>query len=197
MADGQDLQPIDNEDPEITPGYKAPAQKSLQEIQQQDQDDESLVRYKQTLLAGLQATGPADDPRKVIVQKMIFVSEGREDISFDLTGDLAALKKTTFVIKEGVEYRLKIIFKIQHEIVSGLLFHQVITKKGIRVAKQSNMVGSYGPKVESQEYTSPPEEAPKGLLARGHYQVKSKFMDDDKVVHLQWEWGFDIKKEWE
>ncbi len=55
MADGEDLTPIDNEEPEETPGYKAPAQKSIQEIQNQDQDDESLVKYKQALLAGVDA----------------------------------------------------------------------------------------------------------------------------------------------
>jgi len=44
--------PIDDEEPEGTPGYKAPAQKSLDEIQNLDAEDESLVRYKQTLLAG-------------------------------------------------------------------------------------------------------------------------------------------------
>ena len=34
------------------PQYKAPAKKSLQEIQQMDCGDESLAKYKQTLLAG-------------------------------------------------------------------------------------------------------------------------------------------------
>ena len=53
MAEGEDVIPVDNEDPEETPGYKAPAQKSLQQIQEQDQDDESLVKYKQALLAGV------------------------------------------------------------------------------------------------------------------------------------------------
>ena len=54
MADstGEDLTPIDNEEIEETPGYQPPAQKSLKEIQDQDQDDESLVKYKQQLLAG-------------------------------------------------------------------------------------------------------------------------------------------------
>jgi len=198
MADGQDLKPIDNEDPEETPGYKAPAQKSIQEIQNQDQDDESLVKYKQALLAGVDpAAAPKDDPRKVVVQKMIFLSEGREDISFDLTGDISELKKKTIVIKEGVEYKLKIVFKIQHEIVSGLKYHHVISRKGLKVDKQSYMVGSYGPKAESHSYITPADEAPKGMIARGSYKVKSKFLDDDKSAHLEWEWSFDIKKDWE
>lgn len=54
MAEGEEeIKEIENEEPEDTPGYKAPAQKSLKEIQEQDQDDESLVKYKQALLAGV------------------------------------------------------------------------------------------------------------------------------------------------
>ncbi|KAG0332702.1 hypothetical protein BG004_001132 [Podila humilis] len=40
------------------------------------------------------------------------------------------------------------------------------------------------------------EEAPSGMLARGHYEAKSKFVDDDGTVHKEWSWAFDIKKEW-
>ena len=42
-----------------------------------------------------------------------------------------------------------------------------------------------------------PEEAPSGMLARGTYHVKSKFVDDDQVTHLTWEWDMEIKKEWD
>ena len=34
------------------------------------------------------------------------------------------------------------------------------------------------------------------MLARGHYKVKSKFTDDDKEEHAQWEWNIDIAKSW-
>ena len=37
-------------DDEVTPGYKAPKKVDLQTIQQMDQDDEALVKYKQELL---------------------------------------------------------------------------------------------------------------------------------------------------
>lgn len=197
MAEEAEIQPIDNTEPEETPGYKPPAEKSLQEIQSLDQDDESLVRYKQALLAGVDsAASPKDDPRKVVVQKMIFVSEGRDDIVLDLSGDISMLKKQKITIKEGVEFRLKIIFKVQHEIISGLRYHHVISRKQINVDKQQYMVGSYGPKAEPQSYITPVDEAPKGMLARGDYKVKSKFLDDDKNIHLQWEWSFEIKKDW-
>ena len=58
------------------------------------------------------------------------------------------------------------------------------------------MVGSYGPKTEAHNYSTPVDQAPSGLMSRGHYVVKSKFLDDDKIVYLEWEWSFDIKKDW-
>lgn len=44
--------------------------------------------------------------------------------------------------------------------------------------------------------TVEPETAPSGFAARGHYKAVSKFVDDDDHVHLQFEWSFDIKKDW-
>lgn len=67
----------------------------------------------------------------------------------------------------------------------------------VLVDKSDLMVGSYGPKSEAHEYRTPAEEAPKGMIARGHYSAKSKFIDDDKNIHLAWEWAFDIKKDWD
>jgi len=162
-----------------------------------DADDESLVKYKQTLLAGVDpAAAPADDPRRVIVMSMSFTS-GDVKKTLDLTGDLTKLAEQNMVVKEGVEFKIEVIFKVQHEIISGLRYHHTVVRKGISVDKQSYMVGSYGPKVEPHQYTTPTDEAPKGMLARGKYKVKSKFIDDDKNVHLAWEWGMDIKKDWE
>ena len=65
------------------------------------------------------------------------------------------------------------------------------------VDKSNFMVGSYGPKTEPHVFTTPMEDAPSGMISRGHYTVKSKFTDDDKNIYLEWEWAFDIKKEWE
>ena len=61
MADtDEQVAPIEDEEPEETPGYKAPAQKSLDEITKLDADDESLVKYKQTLLGGAAAVGAGE-----------------------------------------------------------------------------------------------------------------------------------------
>lgn len=64
------------------------------------------------------------------------------------------------------------------------------------VDKMSQMVGSYPPKMDIQSYTTPFEEAPSGMMARGTYSVTSLFTDDDKNEHLKWEWSFEIKKDW-
>ena len=40
------------------------------------------------------------------------------------------------------------------------------------------------------------DEAPSGMMARGHYDAVSKFIDDDDHTHLKFEWSFDITKEW-
>lgn len=136
------------------------------------------------------------DPRKVIVKKLALCVPGRDDMELDLTGDLSRFKKETFVIKEGVQYRIRIDFIVQREIVHGLKYVQKTTRLGVPVDKMVHMVGSYPPKVEVQSYTTPVEEAPQGMMARGTYSVGSLFTDDDKSEHLKWEWAFEIKKDW-
>lgn len=64
------------------------------------------------------------------------------------------------------------------------------------VDKTEEMIGSYGPSPDAYEKKFQPEEAPSGMLLRGHYEAKSKFVDDDGVTHIQWDWSFDIKKDW-
>lgn len=56
LSDKSDLS-VEDEEYERKLAYTPPAQKSLEEIQEMDKDDESLVKYKQTLLASLQVNG--------------------------------------------------------------------------------------------------------------------------------------------
>lgn len=55
MAEKNELS-FEEEEYETNPGYTPPAPKSLKEIQEQDKEDESLLKYKQTLLGGLLGT---------------------------------------------------------------------------------------------------------------------------------------------
>ncbi|RUS27114.1 hypothetical protein BC938DRAFT_483692 [Jimgerdemannia flammicorona] len=45
---------------------------------------------------------------------------------------VTTVKDKPFTIKEGVEYRMKVLFKIQHDVVSGLKYLQVVKRRGIR-----------------------------------------------------------------
>lgn len=180
--------------------YKPPPEKSLKEILDTDQNDESLRKYKEALLGNAIVETivlEPENPKKVLVRKLVLVVEGRPDVSLDLTGDLTQLKKQEFTIKEGVQYRIRIDFHVQKEIVTGLKYVQKTYRKGIQVDKMAHMVGSYAPKKEMQSYLTPLEDAPSGMLARGGYTVKSCFTDDDKNEHLKWEWAFEIRKDWE
>uniref|UniRef100_A0A6M2DQQ5 Rho GDP-dissociation inhibitor 3 n=1 Tax=Xenopsylla cheopis TaxID=163159 RepID=A0A6M2DQQ5_XENCH len=183
----------------IESNYKPPPEKTIEEMIAADQEDESLRKYKEALLGEAQVGKvviDANDPRKVIVKKLALCVAGRDDKELDLSGDISALKKQVFTIKEGVQYKIRIDFLVQREIVHGLKYVQKTYKLGLPVDKMTHMVGSYPPKTELQSYTTPAEDAPAGMLARGSYSVTSLFTDDDKNEHLKWEWAFEIKKDW-
>ncbi|KAF9192342.1 hypothetical protein BGZ51_005735 [Haplosporangium sp. Z 767] len=195
--------------PSVTTGYKPGQKKSLNEYQNLDADDEALRRWKESLGVTSSGVSKLDDPHNVVVLKLILEVADREDVILDLTQSAEELKKQSFTIKEGIEYRLKVLFKVQHEVVSGLKYIHVVKRKGIRgkyppqliFDKTEEMIGSYAAKPDVIEkkaciFQFQTEEAPSGMLARGHYDVKSKFVDDDNTVHKEWEWSFDIKKDW-
>ncbi|KAG8446376.1 hypothetical protein GDO86_014001 [Hymenochirus boettgeri] len=186
----------ENEAEEHSVNYKPPAQKSLKEIQELDADDESLRKYKETLLGSLPASVDPNAPNVTVTKLTLLCDTAPGPLELDLTGNLEKFKKESFTLKEGVEYRIKISFKVNKEIVSGLRYQQTSYRKMVKVDKSDYMVGSYGPRVEEYEFITPLEEAPKGMLARGCYNMKSLFTDDDKKEHLSWEWNLTICKDW-
>ncbi|XP_023727382.1 rho GDP-dissociation inhibitor 1 isoform X1 [Cryptotermes secundus] len=201
-AEGIEDLHINTPEDENDSNYKPPPEKTIEEILETDKEDESLRKYKEKLLGdaktGIVVVEP-NDPRKVIVKKLALCVPERPDLELDLTGDISQLKKQVFVIKEGVSYRIRIDFIVQREIVHGLKYVQKTYRMGMPgtvVDKMSHMVGSYPPKMEIQSYTTPAEDAPAGMMARGNYTVQSLFTDDDKHEHLKWEWSFEIKKDW-
>ncbi|KAI0380154.1 immunoglobulin E-set [Hypomontagnella monticulosa] len=167
-----------------------------------DANDESLQRYKQSLgLSGGKDLSDPNDPRVCIIHALTMESPGRAPVTIDLSapGSESTLKDRPFKIKEGCKFTMVASFKVQHEILSGLQYVQVVKRKGIKVSKDSEMLGSYAPNTEKQPLYSKrfqEEEAPSGMLARGHYNATSSFVDDDKKTHLQFEWSFDIAKDW-
>lgn len=180
-----------------------------------------MQRWKASL--GLNAGDPIhepNDPRKCIIKSLALQVEGRQDVVIDLSspGSVEDLKNKPFQIKEGSKFHIKATFQVHHEVLSGLKYLQVVKRKGIRVSKDEEMLGSYAPntnvkplyekicKLNPNLSTSQrdiclllsvnEEEAPSGMIARGHYNATSKFVDDDDHTHLLFEWAFDIAKDW-
>ena len=71
--------------------------------------------------------------------------EGRSDVVIDLSapGALEGLKDKPFTIKEGATFRIKVVFQVHHEVLSGLKYLQVVKRKGIRVSKDEEMLVSF------------------------------------------------------
>jgi len=189
--------------PEQTEGYKLSQPKqSLAQYQQMDAGDESLQRYKVSLgLGSGKDLSDPSDPRVCIILSLTMEAPGRDPVTTDLRtpGSENTLKDKPFRIKEGAKFTMVAAFKVQHEILSGLHYVQIVKRKGIRVSKDSEMIGSYAPNTDKQPlYTKKfqEEEAPSGMLARGHYHAVSSFVDDDMKEHLKFEWSFDISKDW-
>lgn len=116
--------------------------KSLYDIL--DAGDESLQRYKESLGlgGGGKSTSDPNDPRKCIILSLTMNSEGRPPVTIDLAtpGSERTLKDHPFKIKEGVKFTMSAKFKVQHQILSGLHYVQIVKRKGIRVSKDQEML---------------------------------------------------------
>ncbi|KAF1480731.1 Rho GDP-dissociation inhibitor 2, partial [Pygoscelis antarcticus] len=207
MADkeGVTLSLEEEEDADVALAYKTPEKKSLREIQELDPGDESLRKYKQALLGAIPAAVDASVPNVQVTRLTLMCEQAPGPITMDLTGDLEVLRSRAFVLKEGVDYRVKVSFKVRwvHGALrspAGLGTALLPSHPGVPgpwVDRDVFMVGSYAPRAEEYEVVTPAEEAPQGWLARGSYHVRSLVTDDDKAEHLSWEWGLCIKKTWE
>lgn len=184
-----------------TEGFKVGEKKTLQEYQELDKDDEAMNRWKASLgLNSGEPIGKPNDP-KCVIKSLALVTAGRPDVVIELSapGAVDSLKDKPFTIKEGAKFHIKVVFQVNHDVLSGLKYIQAVKRKGIRVSKDQEMLGSYAPNTTHKpSYTKEfnEEEAPSGMLARGHYNAVSKFVDDDDHTHLLFEWSFDIAKDW-
>ncbi|KAL2853264.1 immunoglobulin E-set [Aspergillus pseudoustus] len=185
-----------------TEGFKVGEKKTIAEYNELDKNDESLNRWKASL--GLNAgepIGDPNDPRRCIIKSLALEVEGRDDVVIDVSapGAVDTLKNKPFTIKEGATFRIKVTFEVHHDVLSGLKYIQVVKRKGIRMSKDEEMLGSYAPSTTEKrlyEKKFQKEEAPSGMFARDRYNAVSKFVDDDNKTHLQFEWSFNLAKDW-
>lgn len=65
---------------------------------------------------------------------VLFEDRPAGDVVFkglDKADNLALLKKSSVVFKENCHYKLKFVFRVQHDIVTGLRYHNRVYKTGI------------------------------------------------------------------
>jgi Rho GDP-dissociation inhibitor len=56
---------------------------------------------------------------------------------------------------EGCKYKIEVTFRVQHDIVSGLKYTNAVYRKGVRVDKQTTMLGSFGPQGDASRRCLP------------------------------------------
>lgn len=192
--------------PDSVEGYHVGEKKTIEEYTKLDAEDESLAKWKASLgLADNNDAYPvkAGDKRKVVIVEMSLRFPGQPELTpieinlEDAQGNTIAGKEIKFNIKEKSIYQFVIKFRVQHEIITGLKYLHLIKKTGIRVDKLEEPLGSYAPNTKDKPYYEKvfnEVEAPSGMLARGSYSAITKFVDDDKNIHLSFPWSFQITK---
>jgi len=189
---------LDDLKPTETPGYKPTAAKTVEEYAKLDAEDESLARWKASL--GItESAAKANTGPKITVLHLDLISPTLppgKSISLDAQR-AAETSKNPITIKEGVEYHVRVTFKVNHSLVTGLRYLQVVKRAHIKVDKMEQMLGSYSCRDESYTKDFDSEESPSGILARsGSYEVQSRVVDDDNEIYMDWKWSFKLAKEW-
>lgn len=115
--------------------FVAKGSKNVAELLAKDSEDESLRKYKESLLgsAAHGDLGNVSDPRRLIIEEFRIVfapEEGVPDVVHQLSTaeGLDALAKDGITMKEGCKFKFRISFRVQHEIVAGIRFVNKMTR---------------------------------------------------------------------
>lgn len=139
------------------------------------------------------------DPRKLIVTEFRVTFNGpTPDVVFNLdnAAGTTLLARNGMEIAEGAEYKFRISFRVQHEILAGLKFCNKMKKVGLSNS-DSLMIGSYPPQSAPHVFEFPRHgwlDAPKGMMYRGSYTATDKFVDSDGVTHLEYTYPLKVVK---
>ncbi|KAM7263409.1 hypothetical protein ACFE04_001092 [Oxalis oulophora] len=187
---------VDEEDDEDRKIELGP-QVTLKEQFEMDKDDESLTRWKEQLLGGVDfnSVGEALEP-EVKILSLAIKSPGRSDIVLAVPED-GNPKGTWFTLKEGSRYSLHFTFQVSNNIVAGLMYTNTVWKTAVKVDSAKEMLGTFSPQAEPYTHEMPEETTPSGMFARGSYSARTKFLDDDNKCYLEINYIFDIRKEWQ
>lgn len=146
----------DDDETSAAHGYKAPQKMDLGAIIAQDENDESLARYKKLLLGSandakqgtIQLIDPNDSRIVLPIRITLIFENHKPDVTFELKGSLEQIRdlhsKRTVTIKEGETYRTQLEFYVQRDIVTGLVLqNKVLKARTITVDKSKFMIGKF------------------------------------------------------
>ncbi|KAH3743643.1 Rho GDP-dissociation inhibitor [Pelomyxa schiedti] len=178
-----------------------PAEVDLAAHYEKEKADPAMKKYLESLGIDPNYVGPADDPRRVVISEfaIIFRDHPPVVLRFNNEDDVRRAASTPMVVKEGSEFKIRVTFRVQHNVVLGLKILNNVSKLGKTVASDEEMLGTYPPKNEYQTLELPRldwNEAPSGMLLRGDYKSKMKFVDDDNKTHLKFAYILRISREW-
>jgi len=179
----------------------APPEVNLKDAFEKEKNDPSMIAYLKSLGIDPDYVPPKDDPRRVVIQEFAIIFKDYDKpavLKFASEADLKAAKKTPLIIKEGCQYRMRVTFRVQHNVVLGFKIENRIFKSLVEVAKDVEMLGTYPPRNDFQTVDIPKNDwhdAPSGMLQRGTYKAKMRFLDDDGNSHLDFEYAVKIAKD--
>ena len=138
--------------------------------------------------------------RKLVVTefRVVFNSPAPDQVfHLDTRAGKDHLKKTGVSIKEGSEYKFRLSFRVQHEILPGLKYVNRLKRMGMKTAADELVIGSYAPQTEPHVFEFPRHDwidAPKGMMYRGAYTASDRFVDGDGRTHLEYDYPVKVTK---
>lgn len=184
----------------------ADASKKDVDLKQQfekEKNDPAMVAYLKSLGIDPNYVPPKNDPRRVVISEFqIVFKEGHAPIGFKFATeeDVKAAKNKCLVVKEKAEFRIKVTFRVQHNVLPGFKIQNKVSKMGKTLAEDEEQLGSYPPSNDFKSVEIPRNDwndAPEGFLARGEYKSKLRFVDDDGKCHMEFEYTLKVAKDWE
>ena len=173
------------------------------DLMKQDAGDESLRKYKESLLgaAARGDLGDVKDKRRVVVAEFRVVFEDSakyKDIvhTLDTPEGVAKMTAEGISMVEGCGFKFQLKFRVNGEIVTGLKFKNKVSKSLFSNTEEL-VIGSFAPGSQTYNFDFPRygfNTAPSGMLFRGEYRANDAFLDSDGNTHLQYDYKVKITK---
>ena len=170
------------------PPPTAPPEVDLASQFEKEKNDPAMIAYLKQLGIDPNYVPPKDDPRRLVINEfaVVFKDHPAYVLKFNKPEDLLEAKKKPIIVKEGAEFKIRVSFRVQHNVVLGLKIINTVSKLGKTLTKDEEMLGTYPPKNEFQTLEIPRlewTEAPTGMMLRGEYKAKVKVCFYSKEPH--------------